>query len=161
MRFIPLRRVEISPIGSRKRSLSQPLSSVPLSRLPANASAWDEIIGRFAEFTHQLDTHYSAGPQSCSCIDRVFTSIPPWLLLLLREETAVSGDPIRSHQDELSDHFLWWYDSVSSTLFLRKTSPSRSSRPSSPSFATLRRSSRWRPISALFPLPLAWSCIKP
>ena len=51
-----------------------------------------------------LDTHYSAGNSLLSRIDRIYTSIPPWLLIQLNVRAFRDKDPKEMHDLDLSDH---------------------------------------------------------
>ena len=78
--------------------------SLPAPR--AWQSKWQHILRDLTELAQPPDTHYSAGNSLCSRIDRIYTTIPPWMLLQLNVRAYIPKDPKEMHDLQLSDHSI-------------------------------------------------------
>ena len=94
--------------GEYQRSLELPndtrLGSHSLPTPRAWQSRWEHILKDLTELAQPLDTHYSNANSLCSRIDRIYTSIPPWLLIQLNVNASLYNDPKELYDSDVSDH---------------------------------------------------------
>ena len=94
--------------GEYQRSLEHPNDSRSGSHsLPAPRACqarWEHILRDLTEMSQPLDTHFSLANCLCSRIDRIYTSIPPWLLIQISIASYVYKDPKTMYDMHLSDH---------------------------------------------------------
>jgi hypothetical protein len=94
--------------GEYQRSLDLPNDSTSGSHsLPAPwawQARWQHLLSGLTELAQPLDTHFSPANSLCSRIDRIYTTIPPWLLTQLNVHATLHLDPKAVYDAELSDH---------------------------------------------------------
>jgi len=110
------------PKGECQRSLAAPMLARTrpgaVSHIRPTQRCWERELNRMVEVSHNLDTHYSAWKSLCSRIDRIYVSLPPWLVIQLSLVPRVYRDPKAMHEDGLSDH-----SPFSVTVFAKKPLP--------------------------------------
>ena len=62
------------------------------------------MIGRLTVIEQGDATRFDNGSLSTSRLDRLYTSIPPWALLVCDVSSATLLDPRQAHDKKLSDH---------------------------------------------------------
>ena len=63
-------------------------------------------LERLVEIQQSLPTHFCSANSSLSRLDRFYTSVPPWMLTLLKARCSLGFCAKWSHQAGLSDHAL-------------------------------------------------------
>ena len=70
----------------------------------ASAPNWIEVLSSFVEIEQGAHTHYDSGSNSTSRIDRVYSYLPPWLILQLNIRSTVLLSPLTLFDLGVSDH---------------------------------------------------------
>ena len=65
---------------------------------------WQSALSQLVEIQQGSPTHYCAGSHSMTRLDRVYVSIPPYMLTLMSAKCTVTCCPRWSHDRGLSDH---------------------------------------------------------
>ena len=65
---------------------------------------WQSALGQLVEIQQGSPTHYCAGSHSMTRLDRVYVSIPPYMLTMMSAKCTVTCCPRWSHDKRLSDH---------------------------------------------------------
>ena len=66
-----------------------------------DTSSWENTLKEALELHQDQDTHFGLAPGSCARLDRLYTSVPCWMLLLLRVNAAVYMTPQAMHAAKL------------------------------------------------------------
>ena len=69
----------------------------------AQATKWQSALDLLVEIQQQSPTHFAAGSHSMTRLDRVYVSIPPYMLRMMSAKCTVSCCPRRLHDKRLSD----------------------------------------------------------
>eukprot|EP00959_Pyramimonas_sp_CCMP1952_P032958 691435-Pyramimonas_sp.AAC.1 len=83
---------------------SDELFNAPLPPLVPGAPEWREVLRKMVEFQLEAPTHYHAGVQHLSYIDRLFCSAPGWVLSQMVTSGEVVGIPEQLLAKHISDH---------------------------------------------------------
>ena len=68
------------------------------------AVPWRPLMSQFIEIRQTHDTHYDAGSQTSSRIDRIYMLRPAWAFIMPRIQTMGHHDPFDLHVRDISDH---------------------------------------------------------
>ena len=93
-----------APAEGRLR-LETPASSAPSAAYSCAAvRSWQSALSKLVEIQQCSPTHYCSASHSMSRLDRVYVSIPPYLLTMMSAKCTVTSCPRWSHDKRLSDH---------------------------------------------------------
>ena len=109
----------LSPPGSVPFVLSNPIppnrNVAPLAIASSRPfqSRWEKLFALHTEIHFPQNTHYNASSCSQNKIDRIFTSAPRSLQVLLKHNAGTIKDPIYWYSRGLSDHSpIYWSISI-------------------------------------------------
>ena len=99
--------LNIAPPEFRNQLVHAPAGVATPSRATATAgpsAVLRALQAEATELTQQVPTHYDAKSSTSTCLDRCFTTLPPWALQLCDIGMAVQGDPRSLSISSVSDH---------------------------------------------------------
>ena len=65
---------------------------------------WEDVCSNFTELAQTHDTHFCSRSSMFSRLDRIYVSLPSWMLLQMKASGRVIGNPHDLHRRKLSDH---------------------------------------------------------
>ena len=96
------------PPGEFRKSVSNPNSSrrtAPTAPNPGQLHhVFQPILDQLIDIASDMDTRYDSSSRLCSRLDRIYVSIPTWLIVQLHLVSSVVSDPCSLHDLKISDH---------------------------------------------------------
>ena len=99
--------LNIAPPEFKNQLVHAPAGTASPSRATApagSAAVLRALQAEATELTQQAPTHYDAKSSTSTCLDRCFTTLPPWALQACDIGMAVQGDPRSLSISSVSDH---------------------------------------------------------
>ena len=96
----------LSP-GEFRHSLSTPNSTRPAecSNQPHQPeNTLQHLLLQLVDVAGTLDTRYDSANKMVSRLDRIYISVPTWLLTQFHVQSSTCSDPLTLHQRKISDH---------------------------------------------------------
>ena len=69
-----------------------------------NQKVWQDVLDLMVEFQQLAPTHFTPSSLMCSRIDRIYTSMPGWILTTVRTGASLLLQPRELHEKGISDH---------------------------------------------------------
>ena len=67
-------------------------------------NVFQPVLDKLIDIAGDLDTRYDSASQLCSRLDRIYISLPAWLVTQLHFQSSVASDPHSLHDLKISDH---------------------------------------------------------
>ena len=99
--------------GALRHFVADPLSPRDCAPPPRAHAEVFSALAQLTEISGDAPTHYYGNDGSMTPIDRVFTSMPPWILRSVFSRYLVLNDPLEVWRNKISDHApICWRISV-------------------------------------------------
>ena len=96
------------PPGEYRRSIADPngtRSAVHPDSNPGQLmNVFQPVLDKLIDIAGDLDTRYDSASQLCSRLDRIYISLPAWLVTQLHFQSSVASAPHSLHDLKISDH---------------------------------------------------------
>ena len=92
--------------GELALSLSTPAQATVRAELRGWQREFRHLLERLTEIQQCMPTHYTACSSSLSRLDRIYVSMPPWMLVLLKARCSLLFSAKWGHEQRISDHAM-------------------------------------------------------
>ena len=90
--------------GEAQQYLNFPTKEETTSRDNGRSRLWNEHLGHFTELHQRFPTHFAPGSLAMGRIDRLYTSVPPWMLTNTSSSCAIVDCSKWLFEQGISDH---------------------------------------------------------